>query len=83
MVHLSGMQKRKPKQLSGDSRGAAPYYAELGRHDLGRVIPPGDAAQFNFARKEPYGVVGCITPWNYPLLLLARKAAPALAAGNT
>ncbi len=33
--------------------------------------------------KEPYGVVGCIVPWNYPLLLLAWKLAPALAAGNT
>jgi len=59
------------------------YYAELGRHEIGRVIPPGDPAQFNFVLKEPYGVVGCITPWNYPLLLLAWKVAPALAAGNT
>ena len=33
--------------------------------------------------KEAYGVVGCIVPWNYPLLLMAWKAAPALAAGNT
>ena len=33
--------------------------------------------------KEPMGVVGCIVPWNYPLLLLAWKLAPALAAGNT
>ena len=47
------------------------YYAELGRHDRGRVIPPGEASQFNFILKEPYGVVGCIVPWNYPLLLTA------------
>jgi acyl-CoA reductase-like NAD-dependent aldehyde dehydrogenase len=33
--------------------------------------------------KEPYGVVGAIVPWNYPLLLLSWKLAPALAAGNT
>jgi betaine-aldehyde dehydrogenase len=59
------------------------YYAELGRHERGRVIPPGEAGQFNFVLKEPYGVVGCIVPWNYPLLLLAWKMAPALAAGNT
>ncbi len=59
------------------------YYAELGRHDRGLVIPPGDPGQFNFVLKEPYGVVGCIVPWNYPLLLLAWKVAPALAAGNT
>lgn len=59
------------------------YYAELGRHNRGDVIPPGDPAQFNFILKEPWGVVACIVPWNYPLLLLAWKVAPALAAGNT
>ena len=59
------------------------YYAELGRHDRGRVIPPGAEGQFNFVIKEPYGVVGCIIPWNFPLLLLAWKIAPALAMGNT
>lgn len=59
------------------------YYAELGRHERGRVIPSGSSGQFNFVIKEPYGVVACIVPWNYPLLLLAWKMAPALAAGNT
>ncbi len=59
------------------------YYAELGRHDRGRFIPPGDPDQINFVIKEPFGVAGCIIPWNYPLLLLAWKLAPALAAGNT
>ena len=59
------------------------YFAELARHERGRVIPPGEAGQFNFVIKEPYGVVGCIVPWNYPLLLLVWKMAPALAAGNT
>jgi len=59
------------------------YYAELGRHERGRVLPPGDPDQFNFTLKVPYGVVACIVPWNYPLLLMAWKVAPALAAGNT
>lgn len=59
------------------------YYAELARHERGTVIPPGDPAQFNFVLKEPWGVVACIVPWNYPLLLLVWKLAPALAAGNT
>jgi betaine-aldehyde dehydrogenase len=59
------------------------YYAELGRHECGAVLPPGAPSQFNFTRREPYGVVACIVPWNYPLLLLAWKVAPALAAGNT
>ncbi len=59
------------------------YYAELGRHERGRFLPPGDPDQINFVIKEPFGVVGCIVPWNYPLLLLSWKLAPALAAGNT
>jgi len=59
------------------------YYAELGRHSRGRVIPSIESSQLNLVLKEPYGVVGCIVPWNYPLLLMAWKVAPALAAGNT
>jgi acyl-CoA reductase-like NAD-dependent aldehyde dehydrogenase len=58
------------------------YYAELGRDSAGRVIPPIEASQLSLVVKEPLGVVGCIVPWNYPLLLLAWKVAPALAAGN-
>jgi acyl-CoA reductase-like NAD-dependent aldehyde dehydrogenase len=64
--------------------GTFDYYAELGRHYRGRVLPsPEPENQLNLVLKEPYGVVGCIVPWNYPLLLLAWKVAPALAAGNT
>ncbi|MCA1797911.1 MAG: aldehyde dehydrogenase [Xanthomonadaceae bacterium] len=36
----------------------------------------------NYTLREPHGVVGCITPWNLPLLLFTWKIAPALAAGN-
>lgn len=59
------------------------YYAELGRHERGRVLPSGEYSQLNLVIKEPYGVAACIIPWNYPLLLMAWKVAPALAAGNT
>ncbi|HEY9712941.1 MAG TPA: aldehyde dehydrogenase family protein, partial [Chroococcales cyanobacterium] len=59
------------------------YYAELGRHERGRVLPSGEYSQLNLVLKEPYGVALCIVPWNYPLLLMAWKVAPALAAGNT
>ncbi|MBI4025020.1 MAG: aldehyde dehydrogenase [Verrucomicrobia bacterium] len=59
------------------------YYAEIGRHSRGNSIPPVFAHQVNFTIKEPYGVVVAIVPWNYPLLLMAWKVAPALAAGNT
>ncbi|HSJ58507.1 MAG TPA: aldehyde dehydrogenase family protein [Anaerolineae bacterium] len=59
------------------------YYAEIGRHSRGRVIPSIEPSQLSLVLKEPYGVVGCIVPWNYPLLLLGWKVAPALAAGNS
>ena len=45
--------------------------------------PLGGASQLNLVLKEPYGVVATIVPWNYPILLMAWKVAPALAAGNT
>ena len=59
------------------------YYAEMGRNFAGRVIPSIESTQLALVVKEPIGVWGCIVPWNYPLLLLAWKLAPALAAGNT
>jgi betaine-aldehyde dehydrogenase len=58
------------------------YYAELGRNYRGRVVPSAERSQFNFVLKEPYGVVACIVPFNYPMLLMIWKVAPALAAGN-
>ena len=41
------------------------------------------ADAFHYILREPLGVVGCIVPWNYPLLMAAWKVAPALAAGNS
>lgn len=66
----------------GWTAAAFDYYAEIGRDSAGRVIPPIEATQLAMVVKEPMGVVACIVPWNYPLLLLAWKLAPALAAGN-
>ena len=59
------------------------YYSEIGRDQRGRVVAPVTPRSMSMVVKEAYGVVGCIVPWNYPLLLMAWKAAPALAAGNT
>jgi acyl-CoA reductase-like NAD-dependent aldehyde dehydrogenase len=67
----------------GWSAACLDFYAELGRVERGRVVPSGEEGQLNLVIKEPYGVVGAIVPWNYPILLLAWKLAPALAAGNT
>jgi acyl-CoA reductase-like NAD-dependent aldehyde dehydrogenase len=59
------------------------YYAEIARNSHGSSIPPTAEHQINFTIKEPLGVVAAIVPFNYPLLLLVWKIAPALAAGNT
>jgi acyl-CoA reductase-like NAD-dependent aldehyde dehydrogenase len=87
LVHLLTLEEGKPIPENEEElewvASTFDYYAELGRHDRGRVIPPAEHSQFNFILQEPYGVVGCIVPWNYPLLLMAWKVAPALAAGNT
>ena len=59
------------------------YFGGLADKIQGAVIPIDKKGYFNFTRHEPLGVVGIITPWNSPLLLLAWKLAPALAAGCT
>jgi betaine-aldehyde dehydrogenase len=88
LVELLTLEEGKPVSENEEEMewvaGTFDYYAELGRHYRGRVLPsPEPENQLNLVLKEPYGVVGCITPWNYPLLLLSWKVAPALAAGNT
>ena len=59
------------------------YYSELARDQVGRIVSPVEKKSMSLIRYEPYGVVGCIIPWNYPLSLMGWKLAPALAAGNT
>ena len=49
------------------------YYAEIGRDSAGRVIPSIESSQLSLVVKEPLGVIGCIVPWNYPLLLLGLE----------
>lgn len=59
------------------------YYGGLADKIQGSTLPLDKKGYFAFTRHEPMGVVAAITPWNSPLLLLAWKLAPALAAGCT
>ncbi|MCW2866791.1 MAG: carnitine dehydratase [Marmoricola sp.] len=59
------------------------YYGGLADKLEGSVLPLDKVGYFAYTRKEPVGVTAIITPWNSPLLLLAWKLAPALAAGCT
>lgn len=59
------------------------YFSGLADKLEGRTVPPVNPNYFAYTTREPVGVVGAITPWNSPLLLLTFKLAPLLAAGNT
>jgi betaine-aldehyde dehydrogenase len=61
---------------------AVDYYAEVGRHENGRVLGPTVDAQVHLVTKDPLGVVVLVLPYNYPLCLLCWQAAAAIAAGN-
>jgi acyl-CoA reductase-like NAD-dependent aldehyde dehydrogenase len=86
LAEVMTLEGGKPRIENADEVGwtaaAFDYYAEIGRDSAGRVIPSIESTQLSLVVKEPVGVVGCIVPWNYPLLLLSWKLAPALAAGN-
>lgn len=58
------------------------YFANIVRSHDGKQIPVGDDSLV-YTRRDPYGVCGQITPWNFPLYLMAWKIGPALATGNT
>jgi acyl-CoA reductase-like NAD-dependent aldehyde dehydrogenase len=47
------------------------------------TVPPFAGSYLNYTRRVPLGVVAHVTPWNHPLLILTKKVAPSLAAGNT
>jgi succinate-semialdehyde dehydrogenase/glutarate-semialdehyde dehydrogenase len=59
------------------------WFAEEARRIYGDVIPGHLPNRRLFVRREPVGVVAAITPWNFPLAMITRKAGPALAAGCT
>jgi len=59
------------------------WFAEEGKRIYGDVIPPHQADKRIVVVKQPIGVCGAITPWNFPAAMITRKAGPALAAGCT
>lgn len=63
--------------------GFVEFYAEEAGRALGEIIPPNVPGRRLSADREPVGVCAAITPWNFPLAMLTRKIAPALAAGCT
>ena len=85
---LSVLEARNAGKPIGDARGEMRmvadtfrYYAADPERLLGDTIPV--AGGLGFTVREPLGVVGLITPWNFPLAIASWKLAPALAGGNT
>ncbi|KAF3328232.1 betaine aldehyde dehydrogenase 1 [Carex littledalei] len=90
LAKLEALDSGKPLDEAAwdmdDVAGCFDYYADLGEKLDAKQKAPVSLPMETFKSyvlKEPIGVVGLITPWNYPLLMAAWKVAPALAAGCT
>lgn len=84
---LLSLEQGKPlSEARGEIAYGASYiqwFAEEAKRVYGDVIPAARGDQRAIVVRQPVGVVACITPWNFPNAMLARKIAPALAAGCT
>jgi succinate-semialdehyde dehydrogenase/glutarate-semialdehyde dehydrogenase len=84
---LMTLEQGKPLAESrGEVRYAAGFlewFGEEARRVYGDVIPAHQPDKRIIVLKQPIGVVGCITPWNFPLAMITRKAGPAVATGCT
>jgi len=87
LAQLMTAEQGKPL---GEARGEVAYaasflewFGEEAKRVYGDTIPGHQADKRIVVTKEPIGVVACITPWNFPLAMITRKAGPAIAAGCT
>ncbi len=83
---LTREQGKAIKEAKGEIAYAASFiewFAEEGKRAYGDVVPGHAADKRILVLKQPIGVVGAITPWNFPSAMITRKIGPALAAGCT
>ncbi|WP_375508640.1 aldehyde dehydrogenase family protein, partial [uncultured Caballeronia sp.] len=87
LAELLTREQGKPlAEAQGEVAYAASFlewFAEEAKRSYGDVIPSSKAGSKIIVTREPVGVVAAITPWNFPLAMITRKAGPALAAGCT
>lgn len=86
LVTIEVDQIGRPRREMAAQLGRLPewfrYFGAVARtHE--DTVPPFGGNFLNYTRRVPLGVVGHVTPWNHPLLILTKKIAPAMAAGNT
>ena len=85
-ILMSKEQGKPVEEAKGELESSAEFirwYAEEGKRIYGETIPGSSKNQRIMVWRQPVGVVGMITPWNYPAAMVVRKVAPALAAGCT
>ena len=88
LVRAESENTGKPFQLTMDEEippmiDQIRFFAGAARHLQGLAATEYMAGHTSFIRREPIGVCGAVTPWNYPMMMAVWKFAPALAAGNT
>jgi succinate-semialdehyde dehydrogenase/glutarate-semialdehyde dehydrogenase len=85
LARLMTAEQGKPlAEARGEVAYAASFvewFAEEGKRVYGETIPATDAGKRILVLKQPIGVCAAITPWNFPIAMITRKVAPALAAG--
>lgn len=87
---LAELMTREQGKPLAEARGEVVYgasfiefFAEEAKRMAGETLPAAGADKRTLVLREPVGVVAAITPWNFPLAMITRKCAPALAAGCT
>ncbi len=87
LARLMTLEQGKPlAESKGETAYAASFlewFGEEAKRIYGDTIPQHQPDKRIVVLKEPIGVVACITPWNFPLAMITRKAGPAIAAGCT
>ena len=83
MVMEQGKPMAEAKGEVGYGASFLEWFAEEAKRAYGDVIPTTANDRRYVVTKEPIGVVACITPWNFPIAMITRKAGPAIAAGCT
>jgi betaine-aldehyde dehydrogenase len=88
LVEIEHRDTGKPKGLTlseeiGPMVDQFRFFAGAARHLQGAAAAQYMAGHESYVRREPLGVVGAVTPWNYPMMMATWKMGPALAAGNT
>jgi acyl-CoA reductase-like NAD-dependent aldehyde dehydrogenase len=84
LARLLTQEQGKPLQdATGEIFGASAFFRYFASLDLPDKVVTNDAKSRIEVRRKPLGVVGCIVPWNFPVMLMAFKVPAALLAGNT